>query len=149
MLRKYKVKDVGFLLSVRNQPHIVVISNRRRMLTFNELPRCDDTNHCIWIIHNEIDNCGYILAKHIGKNRTVISIALLEKYTNRGLGTRSIKEACWLLIEEYGMLEIIAEIYSDNAASQKAFRKAGFEIKNTVVVSDDRTKTVYVYKAPS
>lgn len=138
---------MNFVLAVRNQPHVVAISDRRRALNFDELPEYNDTHHWIWIVHDETGDCGYILAKRIGENHAAISIALLAKCTNRGLGTCSIKETCRVLIEESSMSEVIAEIYDDNIPSQKAFSKAGFEIRNTIIVSDGRTKTIYVYKA--
>lgn len=136
-----------FLLAVRNQPHVVAISDRNRMLTFDELPQHDDTHNWIWIVCEKIGDCGYVLAKRIGENHAVISIALLAGCSNRGLGTNSIKEACRMLVGEYGILEVIAEIYHNNIPSQKAFTKAGFKIKNTIVVSDGRTKIIYTYKA--
>lgn len=147
MLRRYEIEDTEFLLTVRNQPHVAAISDRRRMLKADELPEHDGIHHWVWVVHDEIVDCGYVLAKRIGEKQAVISIALLAEYANRGLGTDSIKEACRILTGEYGISEVIAEIFDGNTPSTRAFSKAGFVMRNTVVVSDGRTKIMYVYKA--
>lgn len=148
MLEICKRRDLDFVLSIRNLPEVMEISNRRRPLTIDELPSLDDPAYVIWIIRKRHRDYGYIIANLEEGARAVISIALSENARGKGLGTSVLIEACSRLFGEHGIVEVMAVVYKGNVASQIAFEKAGFVIGDTIPTPDCRIKYIYTIKAP-
>ncbi len=63
--------------------------------------------------------CGSCSIEKLEADPSEIGIRLLPPYQGRGIGTEGVRRVA-------GSTTFIAEIYSDNIASQRMFRKLGF-----------------------
>lgn len=145
MLRICGCEDIGFILAIRNLPEVIRVSNRRRPLAREELPCLDDPLYRIWIVCNGEADLGYIIANLKDGDRAIISIALCENARGQGFGSSALREACSLLFKECGIMEVAAEIYKGNIASQGAFEKAGFTFRHRTCSLDGRLKDIYTW----
>ena len=68
-------------------------------------------------------------------DRTTAKIAYFigREYWNKGIGTNAIKAITSYLVEEKGIVKIIAEPFERNIGSRKALEKAGFTLKEIVI----------------
>lgn len=149
MLRLATSKDLKFILSIRNLPEVMQVSNRERPLTPEELPSLYDSSYVIWIVHEEDHDYGYVISHREDNSKATISIALSQNARGRGLGTQSIKDACSSLLKDEGVSEVLAEIYKGNSASERAFEKAGFLLREVITTQDGRRKQIFVLRRPS
>lgn len=148
MLRLATAKDLTFILEIRNLPEVTQVSNRQRALAMEELPSLDDPSYVAWIVTEGGKDYGYVTA-HKENGRATISIALSETARGRGLGTQSIQDVCSLLFINHGICEVLAEIYKGNSASERAFEKAGFVLREVIATQDGRGKQIFVLRRSS
>lgn len=85
----------------------------------------------IYMVLQEDFVCGYVYAdtevlEGTEKKGIELSIGISERYSNGGLATKAIEEACRMLTETGKDPLIYAYIRTDNLRSQRVFSKAGF-----------------------
>ncbi len=68
----------------------------------------------------------------IVKKGHIVSIAVLEGYRRRGIGTALMKAALAALKEKYGCKEVYLEVRVSNKPAIKLYEKLGFRIVKTI-----------------
>ncbi|MBI1888694.1 MAG: GNAT family N-acetyltransferase [Candidatus Spechtbacteria bacterium] len=149
MLRPALENDLKFILGIRNLPEVVQVSNRKRSLALEELPCVSDSSYVMWIVHEEGQDYGYVMAHREDSAQATISIALSKNARGKGLGTRSIQDACSLLFVDQGVCEVLAEIYKGNSVSERAFEKSGFTLREVITTQDGREKQIFALRRSS
>ena len=90
-------------------------------------------NRKIYIIKinydSQLKKCGYMYLDYVNSNECVVSIAISDKLTNCGIGTKAIDAFC-LIASQMGFKKVKAEIREDNSRSQKVFSKNSFVYAN-------------------
>lgn len=113
VLRKANIEDARFIFNVRNQDSVRKVSWDSEPLVWEKHKEWFSKNYSFyWII--ETDK-GFVRLKD-GE----VSIALLDKYQNMGIGTEVLKNKC--LGDG-----IHAEVKLDNLQSLYCFLNAGFK----------------------
>ena len=133
-LRKATIEDAKVIWRLANDPLVRSMSFISRPIPWEE--------HIVWYEGqlNSKTALFYILenAQHefLGNVRFAleagtarISIALAEGARGGGAGARSIKASCASAFEEPGIERVEAYIRPSNPASAKAFKNAGFTLK--------------------
>lgn len=88
---------------------------------YKKLTSCPPSENFLDIVYGKYGQVGYIQYGY-HKNVVELSIDILQQYHGRDIATEAIKLACRRFKGK-----IVAYIREDNMASQKAFRKSGFE----------------------
>jgi RimJ/RimL family protein N-acetyltransferase len=84
-----------------------------------------------WAIRNEkhylIGGCGFD-SFQVGKShRAEMGYWLAKPYWSRGIMTAVVRKACEFGFAEFGLVKIVAHVFSDNEASAKVLEKCGFQ----------------------
>lgn len=91
----------------------------------------------VWISEGPDGNAvGQVSFEITSDHQTAyIDIIVDEKHRGRGVGSILISDACHQMFEKSEIKEIVAQIKPGNAASEKAFRSAGFQSIEPVVAN--------------
>jgi ribosomal protein S18 acetylase RimI-like enzyme len=141
-LRAAEARDCRFVFDVRN-----LLDVRQASITLGTIPyshhvdwydsRISESPHHLWIIEHRDNKCGYVRVDRLvtpGDREVVycrradrqwvgrVSIAMGPSCRGRGLGLQALRE----LVRESPHVLLIASVRSDNTASQRLFRRAGF-----------------------
>lgn len=100
-----------------------------------------DSKSKIYIAFNrKKEKIGQVRFRIDGKKLARINVNLNPEFFARNLGNKIIKKATEVFLKKNPQLkEIIAEIFGDNIASQKAFQKAGYRFQDNIFKSDRHT----------
>jgi RimJ/RimL family protein N-acetyltransferase len=84
-----------------------------------------------WSIRNENDNLigrvGFNNFQVGNSHRAEIGYWLAKQYWGRGIMTAVVLKACEFAFAEFGLVKIVAHVFSDNEASAKVLEKCGFK----------------------
>jgi SAM-dependent methyltransferase len=134
VLRPAAPADAEKILAWRNDPWIVSLSLSRRRVSADEhrvwfQSALDRSAHLLFVVLTE-DGAEAGTARVDRKAPEArVTIYLLRQFTGHGLGPRAIDTACRCAFAEWpDVTAIRASIRSENAASVKAFRRAGFAV---------------------
>ena len=62
-----------------------------------------------------------------------VSVSLLDEFKGQGYGSEMIKKGSSLYVQEFPNAKLFAEIKKENAASTKAFIKAGYKLSESLI----------------
>lgn len=136
-LRDLEHSDMEALFQLSNQDYVRKHSIQKEKIEweqhvewFNKIK--ESTNDYFYVItNNKNDFLGQVRYK-IENDSAVVSISLGEKLVGKGLSDYFLKKSIDLLINENSELsKIIAYISTENIASQRLFKKAGFTYLET------------------
>jgi len=130
--------DADALLELRNEP-----TTRHWSLDGARIPRAHHVawlerrlaapEECrIWVAEVDGEVVGQSRMDALGQGAGEISVGLAPAARGRGLGGRLIREATARGIAELGLREVVAVIKPDNAASIRAFERAGYGEPRTI-----------------
>jgi ribosomal-protein-alanine N-acetyltransferase len=84
-----------------------------------------------WAIRNEADfligGCGFDFLQVGTSHQAEIGYWLAKPYWGRGIMTAVVRRACDFAFAEFGLVKIVAHVFTDNAASVKVLQKCGFQ----------------------
>ena len=141
MLRKADSEDLMFIYNLRNDPTVVESSFTSERISLE--------THTQWF-NSKINStdCLILIAEYKGRRigqirfdlderieNAEVSIAILPKYRQKGLGVKILKLGCYYAFEMLSIKKYLAFIKIDNDVSVKAFSKAGFSKKGYSVKS--------------
>ena len=113
ILRKATIADTRFVFNVRNQDSVRSVSWNSAPIVWEKHKEWFSKNYSYyWIIEK---NCGFVRLKD-----SEVSIALLDKYHNMGIGAKVLKDERW-------GNDVRAEVKLDNLQSLYCFLNAGFK----------------------
>jgi L-amino acid N-acyltransferase YncA len=146
-LRHARPEDSSFLMEMYNNPDIrkfgsnsCIISHHEHEIWFTE--RLHSAHSFIYIAFAGQDNTPFGYIRFEEKNAVaVLSVAVLPKRQNSGLGLRLITEGCRKLAQETAVFFIIANVRQDNARSLHVFEKAGFH-ETGIIHSQDKINII-------
>lgn len=130
-LRPAKMDDAALIFRWRNDPFIVVRGSSQRRVTWEEHRHwfgssLNSAQRRIYVVTVDGDAAGQVRFDKRDDLDCVISAYLLERWSGRGLGVRSILRGCDLIFRAWPVQRILAFVREDNPPAQAAFRKAGF-----------------------
>ena len=124
-------EDAPLLFGWRNRPDIISLGLSGRAVCWDE--------HVLWfsetlggkerklfIVEFDSHPIGQVRFDRLDHYSAEVSIYLLPEYTGRGWGRWVLDEGCRHIANDRWVDEVRARIRSDNPASLRAFRKAGF-----------------------
>lgn len=118
-LRKANMKDISFILSVRNDKTMRKNSINSKKIFYSEHEKFYNKHYNEYqIIEADVEDEEMSIG-YIRNNEGMISISILPKYRNYGIGTDILSK----------LKKGRAIILLNNYASIKAFLKSGFKIK--------------------
>jgi len=84
-----------------------------------------------WAIRNEEDyllgGCGFDSLQVRKSHLAEIGYWLAKPWWGRGIMTAVVLKACEFAFAEFGVVKIVAHVFSDNVASAKVLEKCGFQ----------------------
>lgn len=130
LLRAATHQDVMYLFYLQTRPGV------RKWFLDPRLPQWDkhrrwcrqqlaSPNHGLYLIYNAIDVVGMVRLDRRKDGSIEISLLIDPVYAGRGFATQTIQLATDLCRAQ----PVVAHIHPENAASQRAFAKAGFHCK--------------------
>jgi RimJ/RimL family protein N-acetyltransferase len=145
-LRPATAEDCRLIFGWRNDPFIIARGSKQTAVAwaehsawFAESLAVADRRR-LFIVERGGVPVGLVRFDREVASSTTISVYLAQEHTGRGVGVAAIKAGCRRIREEWDVRRILALIRNDNAASLKAFVKAGFsETADSGRVSDHRT----------
>ncbi len=145
-LRPVRVEDLAWVLSLRNLPESVAVSNRRRPLALDELPDPFAEFTRVWVAQRGDQRVGYVMATLEQANgaprRAVIGLVVAPESRGQGLAARCIDAACRHL-SALGWSPVEAFVFAGNLASEAAFARAGFVPVTSALQPDGRTRRTW------
>ena len=140
--RDAQYDDAELLWQWRNDPEVRSVSFSQDVIPLEShrnwlAKQLDDADTKIWIAQDQnFRPLGQIrFDRHDDGQTGVISIILDQSLRGRGLGQHLITEACQAFFETTPCREIIARIKPGNAASERAFRRAGFVAIEPIIIA--------------
>lgn len=131
-VRRARVEDAALVYRWRNDPFLLARSGRPREVAWDE--------HLAWmgrtlgnparlLLIAEVDGtpAGKVRFELLRPGEAVITAALVETFTGRGLGVEAIRAGVTEVTRLWGSLTLVAWVRADNAWARKAFVKAGFQ----------------------
>ena len=131
------MEDALVLFQWKNDPETIANSITKRGVTMEEHMNwlqkvTDNPNRQLFIFEVNGEPVGQ-LRLDIEGSMAEISYGLAAEYRGKGLG-RVLLEQAEAKVNELGIEELTAEVLSHNVASQKLFKKLGFEEKQQEVI---------------
>jgi RimJ/RimL family protein N-acetyltransferase len=80
-----------------------------------------------------IGNFGIVTKTNIYRKNVEIGFFVSEKFWGKGIATKAIRAAISYAFENFDIVRIYAEVFSDNIASRKALEKAGLKLEATIL----------------
>jgi UDP-2,4-diacetamido-2,4,6-trideoxy-beta-L-altropyranose hydrolase len=149
-LRELKIEDTKMVFEWRNTPFIKSLSSQNRTVALKEhmewianTVQSKTRKAYIILINNETAGQVRFDKENELSDCCVISVYLLENYTGKGIGIKSIKLGCELIKKEWNnIISVRANVLKTNIIGQKAFIKAGFIYKQ---ISGDYKHHCYLF----
>lgn len=131
-LHKVSQYDLLDLFDLANDPFVRQNSFSTEDITLEEHTKWLHSllkNTAIWLYTVRSHTNALVAQIRFNKTdkKTIISLSISKDFRGKGLAEKIIKEACTTYLSEYGNTLIEAQIKEANTASQKSFKKAGFE----------------------
>ena len=136
MLRPATLEDMTRIFHCRNDPWIVSLSRSQRTVTWENhqtwFKQVLNNPECLLFIINYDDTIpiGIVRLDRIHPKEAEITIYILKSYTGKGIGPKAIVEASSLILNQWSVETVKAEILKRNFASVSAFKKAGFVLRD-------------------
>ena len=80
-----------------------------------------------------IGNIGIVTKTNIYRKNVEIGFFVSEKFWGKGIAAKAIRAVISYAFENFDIVRIYAEVFSDNIASRKALEKAGLKIEATIL----------------
>ncbi len=151
ILRKADNSDSHDLWQWRNQPLVRQLSFNNKKISYKEHKILfagkikDKDASCYIAENNEGEKIGQVRFDKSGRSQWKININLNPEFFGQGMGNIIIKKASRFFLETKKRCQMIsAEIFEDNEASIKAFKKAGYVLKSNTEKNNKKIK-VFVY----
>jgi len=145
-LRPARIEDLAWVLSLRNLPESVAVSNRRRPLTLDELPDPFAEFARVWVAQRGDQRVGYVMATleqvDDAPRHALLSLVVAPESRGQGLAAPYIEAAC-RHIDALGWGPIEAQVFTDNLASEAAFTRAGFAPVMRALQPDGRMRRTW------
>tara|TARA_Y100000590_G_C15606320_1_gene972084 strand:- start:141 stop:761 length:621 start_codon:yes stop_codon:yes gene_type:complete len=126
MLKKFHKNDTNFLLNLRNSSEVRESSISKKKIYIkdhinwlNKIRR--RRNYYIFIIIEKKKRAGYIRLEN-KKNEAIVSIAILKKYRNKGIGKFALRQA----EIKSRFKQFKAYVYRENSSSIKLFKSLNY-----------------------
>jgi UDP-2,4-diacetamido-2,4,6-trideoxy-beta-L-altropyranose hydrolase len=131
VLRPATPGDAAQLLEWRNEPDVVRFSMSSRPVEPSEhsqwlAARLDGPGGRLWIAEEAGDPVGQVRVDVAGGTGTV-SIAVAPAHRGRGVGSRVVRALLVEMEPDLEVRELRALVHPENAASLRAFVRAGFQ----------------------
>lgn len=126
------IKDLDFLVGLRNEP-VNVAYSRRGELTPEEI-RQDYFNNPqkkVYIAVVDGKSVGYLIFEFIKEKTVEISVAVSAALRGKGLGSSLLKNGTGFAAETLGVTTVIAQVFPENKTSLNLFRKQGYVVINS------------------
>lgn len=129
-LKEADMDDSVFLFELRNEESTRMMSNDTNPVQWKDhvawlTDKLSRNDFKIYVaLDDEKNKIGQFRIDHHG----VVGVSLSDKYKNKGYGWQIIKMASEKTINLIPK-ELVAEIKIENIASEKSFKKAGYEYK--------------------
>jgi RimJ/RimL family protein N-acetyltransferase len=134
-LRPAVFKDVKMVFEWRSDPFIVKHGSSQQAVRWQE--------HLEWfkktvkgdirkmfIIEKDEHPIGQVRFDRLDEERCIISIYLLQEFTNKGYGVEAIYHGCLEIFKLWNVQKVIACVRFDNLRAKSAFLKAKFIAKD-------------------
>ena len=145
-LRPARVEDLAWVLSLRNLPESVAVSNRCRPLSIDELPDPFAEFARVWVAQRGDQRVGYVTATleqvDDAPRRSLIGLVIAPESRGQGLAAQCIEAACRHL-DAMGWGPVDAFVFAGNLASEAAFARAGFVPMMSALQPDGRTRRTW------
>ena len=140
-LREATMEDALVLFQWKNDPETIANSITKRGVTMEEHMNwlqkvTDNPNRQLFVFEVNGEPVGQ-LRLDIEGSMAEISYGLAAEHRGKGLG-RVLLEQAEAKADELGIEELTAEVLSHNVASQKLFKKLGFE--------EEQQEVIYFYR---
>ena len=143
MIRLATIDDLNMVLEWRNSPAVIKDSTLQREVTLEEHSQWFEATvpgitRLLWIVYTPPDQSEREWAAgtvRIDNHNWygVVSIYLLPEFQGKGLGGKSLTEACKQALDHWpDMRELWAYIRRENLVSQFAFGAVGFRESATI-----------------
>jgi len=127
------MSELGTELVDGNGGHRIATQMASMLFSFRDLT---DPNTTLWIVEDRSQKpVGQIRFDHRDANTGVISVILDQAVRGRGLGKHLITIGCQTFFDTTTAQEVIAQIKPGNVASERAFRGAGFDPIQPIIVN--------------
>lgn len=129
-LKEADMNDSVFLFELRNEESTRMMSNDTKLVQWQDhvawlADKLSNNDFKIYIaLDDENNKIGQFRIDQYG----VVGVSLCDKYKNKGHGWKIIKMASEKAIN-FSPKELVAEIKIENIASEKSFKKAGYQYK--------------------
>lgn len=140
--RRATLDDAEIMWHWRNDPEVRAISFNKQIIPFEHhqawlKQRLGNAQTTLWIVEDQEGSAvGQVRFElDVEYQSALISIIIDQTRRGRGLGTILIAAACNELFKRTETRRVVAQIKPSNAASEKAFRAAGFRAIEPAIVS--------------
>ena len=135
-----KEQDSHFIWSLRNDSYARKMSKNKGYINLKThnvwfKQKINDNKHNFVIIFYESEKVGYArFDVSIQDQVTYVSINILDKYRNKGIGTEGLSKAIELIVQSGRDIfkKFIAEVREENTVSKKLFDSLGFILKKSI-----------------
>ena len=79
-----------------------------------------------------VGNFGIVTKNNIYRKNVELGFFVSEKYWGKGIATKAIRAAIPYAFENFDIVRIYAEVFSDNTGSRRALEKAGLKLEATI-----------------
>jgi RimJ/RimL family protein N-acetyltransferase len=131
VLRPATPGDAAQLLEWRNEPDVVRFSISGRPVEPSEhsqwlAARLDDPERRLWIAEEAGDPVGQVRVD-LASGTGTVSIAVAPAHRGRGVGSSVLRALLVEIEADLGVRDLRAVVHPENAASLRAFERAGFQ----------------------
>lgn len=145
-LRPVCQEDCELIFDWRNSDFIVKHGSLQRLVTKAEHEKwfariLVDPDYAVFIISVGSTPVGQIRFQRRATEQCVVSVYLVEEWTQKGVGIIAIKQGCKQIFSSWPVETVVAEVRQNNPIGQKVFSKIGFEKSS----SGDEVDEHYTY----
>lgn len=131
-LHKASKYDLLDLFDLANDPVVRQNSFSTQAITFEEHTKwfkdlLDNPAVSLYTVRSNTNALVAQIRFNKTDEKTIISLSISKDFRGKGLAEKIIKEGCSIYLNKYSNTLIEAQIKEENTASQKSFKKAGFE----------------------
>jgi|SRR3989344_887951 len=137
LIREANLGDMEFLFKLRNEPEVRAASWSfaqvecvKHVDWFHSI--LEDPNRMLYIMEDNGVSVGQV--RYDGReDNAEVNISVSNLFYGNGYASTGLKESAKIFFEKFPLVDIIfAHIKPDNAASVRAFEKAGYEHRGIV-----------------
>lgn len=132
LIRPATLSDAAQLYQWRNDPEVQSVSFTQDRFTFESheawlSKKLTDENCLLWIAEDHAGiPVGQLRFDVVDETTATVSVSIAQALRGRGLGKVLIKQGVALVFAQLPIERIVAQVKPLNAASERAFRHAGF-----------------------